>query len=345
MGSGKDDDSPKPSPGQKPRVLFGENAVAPVPSANPAIGPEPKVLFGSPQAPAPKSNQPKIIAAGQVRRRIACDAAALRAIDPNASEPILAQAQKLVDATNLDDHYFEDVVQFGAVLQARHASLSEDELNLASDPALARIRQLGSDFLVHLDALDPERVFAVQGGVLGAIRSIAGAGAGEALFSRHYAEIKALAAQLDALSPDVAALADNIRSLQRRYAQLAQDIDAHLLAAQFLIAHMCGIDPSDRERQAHYLSQLDALETRLASLSGTRISIDVAVQTIGAIRQMVDGLRLFGEDLVRSELPAWQAAYSAALAARAMEPGRAAGIPSLLRDIHRRMLTKLRPKG
>ena len=123
-------DGPPDIASARPRVLFEENAASPV-AAPPVRAGGPAVLFGVPRAPAPKSDRPRVLASGEIRSRIPCDATALREIDATVPASVLTHALRVVEGINVDDHYFDDVVRFGAGLQAEHGRLAERELAVA----------------------------------------------------------------------------------------------------------------------------------------------------------------------------------------------------------------------
>ncbi|EJB05489.1 hypothetical protein Rleg9DRAFT_4373 [Rhizobium leguminosarum bv. trifolii WSM597] len=340
--NGKADGPPDKEPGRLPKVLFPEGA-SPDAAEPSRQFTQPKVLFGSPRPPTPKGDKPRVLGAGEVRRRIPCSVETLRKIDAGAAVPVAAAALRIVDGTNLDDHYFDDVVRFGARLQTEHGRLAESELALADNEALARGRRLGAELLQRLVDLDPDRVFAVRGGVLKAIKALAAPRDPDSLFLQLYPDVQALAKELDALAPEIVAVAKRLRAVGKAYAALDRDLAAHILAARFLVDYVGGIQFSDRERQAHYTSQAEAIETRIASLSATKATIEMSMHTVAGLARHVDALGHAGDGLLREELPAWHAAYSAALtAARSAQSSAQAGTRSLLRDIHARILGKLR---
>ena len=100
----------------------------------------------------------------------------------------------------------------------------------------------------------------------------------------------------------------------------------------------------DRERQAHFAAQAEAIETRIASLLATKATVEVGRRTLEAVARNIDALAWSGEGLLREELPAWHTAYSAALLAARSSKGGTQAVSSL-RDIHARIFAKLRPKG
>lgn len=327
-----------------PKVLFPESALPDVADAS-KHSIVPKVLFGSSRPPTPKGDKPRVLAAGEVRRRIPCSAAALLEIDANAAASVTTAALRIVDGTNLDDHYFDDVVRFGAGLQTEHGRLAESELALVDSEALAQGRRLSAGLLQHLVDLDPDSVFAVRGGVLKAIKALSALRDPAGLFSRLYPEVQTLAKALDALAPEIVTVAKRLRAVGKGYTALDRDLAAHILAGRFLVHYVGGLQLSDRERQAHYASQTEAIETRIASLSATKATIEMSTQTVAAIARDVDALGHAADGLLHEELPAWHAAYSAALMAARTAQSTEASTRSPLRDIHAHILAKLRPEG
>ncbi|WP_458385332.1 hypothetical protein [Rhizobium pisi] len=77
-------------------------------------------------------------------------------------------------------------MRFGARLQTEHGKLAERELVLADSEALAKGRRLGAELLQRLGDLDPDRVFAVRGGVLKAIKALAAPRDADDLFFPRY---------------------------------------------------------------------------------------------------------------------------------------------------------------
>lgn len=336
-------DSPS-VPGQSPRVLFKEGIQTPL--ADVAEAPAgPAVLFGSPRPPTAKGDRPRVLAAGEVRQRIPCTETQLLELEPAAPVSVLSRALRIVDGTNLDDHHFDDVIRFGASLQAEHGRLAEDELALVENEVLAKGRRLGAELLQHLADLDPEAVFSVRSGVRQAIRVLTTGGRDPSeLFSRLHPRIIALANELDALAPDIAVVAERLRRIGARYVMLDRNLAAHILAGRYLVRHVATRQLPDRERQAHFASQAEAIETRVASLMATQATIEVGQRTLEAVARNVDALAGFGDGLLREELPAWHTAYSAALMAARSSNGGPATVSSL-RDIHARILGRLTPKG
>lgn len=331
-------------PARSPKVLFGEdNASVVVSPSNSAVAP--KVLFGSAQPPRPKGDGPRILASGEVRRRIPCSAESLLEVDRVAPASVVEQALRVVAAANLDDHHFDDVVRFGAALQSEHGRLAEDELNLVGHEALVTAKRLGAELLQCLDDLDPERVFSVRGGMLQAIRALSARRDPAANFTNLYPRVQALAQELGTLEAEIHAVARRLRAIAKRYAALDRSLAAHILAGRFLIHHVGSLQLADPERQAHFTSQADAIETRVASLAATKAMIDVNRRTLDVAAGNVDGLAAMGQGFLNEDLPAWHTAYAAALLAVRNSAEPRAGLLSSLNTIHARILRKLKSEG
>ena len=327
---------------RSPRVLF-PNDVPParLDAASPS---GPAVLFGAVRPPAPRGDAPRILASGEVRRRVACSEAALRALDADAPAAVVSQALRIVDGVNLDDHHFDDVVRFGADLQAEHGRLAEQDLAVAGSEVLAEGRRLGADLLELLRALDPNVVFAVRGGLLKVLGALIGGRDADLLFPTHYPRIQALARRLDVLGPEIGALAEQLREAGRGTAALERGLGAHILAGRFLVRHIAQHAEPDPDRQAHFSAQAEALETRVASLLATEAAVALGRRTQDALALQVDALALAGQGLLREDLPAWHGAYAAALSAARSARGGADAM-TLLQSLHARLLGRFIGKG
>lgn len=342
MTSGKADEPPEKKPDGSPRVLFPGGA-APEPVAAPKGGSQPKVLFGAPREPTPRGDRPRVLAAGEVRRRIPCSLASLQGMDANTTEAVAKAALRIVDSTNLDDHYFDDVVRFGAALQTEHGRLTESELRIVSSEAVAKGRRLAAELLQRLTELDPDKVFTVRGGFLDTVKALAAPRDPSGLFSRLYPDVMAVATELDALAPEIATVAGQMRTVGKAYKVLANNLAAYILAGRFLVHHIGGLQLPDRERQAHYASQAQALETRTSSLSATKATVEMSIWSVAAVSQEIEALARAAEGMLQEDLPAWHAAYSAALtAARAAQSAEPAGTRAPLRNLHTHILGKLK---
>ncbi|MFS8056727.1 hypothetical protein QD357_28510 [Rhizobium sp. BR 317] len=341
MGPGDDDGDRHRK--TSPKILFGERT----PTEEAGLensGGKPRVLFGSPHQPAAKGTFPRIVADGEIRRRIECTISGLREIEPDAAEAVLRSAMQLIDATNLDDHHFDDVVRFGASLQERHGRLADEQLALADDDTLATVKRLSGDLLQHLDQLDPALVFAQQRGVGGILRAIMREDP-ERLLARRYGEMTEITKGLKARLPEISRLAGTINALRNKYTSLENGLAAHVVAARFLMRHIATHTYEDSVTEKHYTSQADALEARITALSMTAASVAVGHRMIESIHTIVAGTERFASDLVNEELPAWKTAYSAALMARASDAHAAAdGLPRL-KQLHTRLRNTLIMEG
>jgi hypothetical protein len=65
----------------------------------------------------------------------------------------------------------------------------------------------------------------------------------------------------------------------------------------------------------------------------------MSIWTVAAVSQEIEALARLAEGLLQEDLPAWHAAYSAALTAQSAEQARTT-VP--LRDLHTRILGKLK---
>lgn len=306
-----------------------------------------KVLFGSPAPPTPKGAGPRILFDGEVRRRIACTVEELRKLDASASKTSLDHALSIVAGVNLDDRYFDDVVRFGAGLQAEHGALMESELALAQDKALVAGQTVGANMLALFEELNPDTVFAVKGkGFIEVVKSIAvSARSAEEIFAEKYPNILLLVQELKKLEPELARATDGLAALSPRYATLIERIAGYVLAANFIVGHVRGKEWNEADR-VHYASQADALETRAASLLATRVTLEAGRITHEMLQASAQALVNSGRGLLEENLPAYQTAFAMAITKARLEPGsHDAGWLRALREIHARILKKLKPRG
>jgi hypothetical protein len=237
---------------------------------------------------------------------------------------VLAEALRAVNGVNLDDHYFDDVVRFGAELQAAHGRLAEIQLDLVSDRALASARSDYLELVQRLEKLDPRLVFDTGGGPVDRVKRLFRGGLAEADFEQEYARIKQLARRVEIAMPAVDDAVKALEKLSRRHDTLRQSLTAHVLACRFVVAHIDRVAGEDQVSSAHYQSQRTALESREISLSATRATVEVGRQTLKVLVESLDAFRLSSLDFTREELPAWYAAFSTAFLARrtkSLEPG------------------------
>lgn len=339
-----------PSPAEgTPRVLFPADT-APVSQAAPDAGARrsPGVMFGSPQPPSPKGERPKVIADGVIRRRIACSAADLQPLDPAATPAVVKQALRFVAAINLDDAHYDDVLRFGAELQAEHGAIAEQELAFANAAALHQGQATLAQMIQRLGILDPETIFASRRSRFGAALRVLlePARPPREVFAATYPELLSLAQGLRALEPPLVELLDGLRGLERRYAALVDGIAGRVLAANF-VARFVRENPVADGRQGHYLSQADALETRATSLLATRATVELGRLTNETLRGNAQTLIEAGRGMLEEDLPAFHTVYTAALLAAARPP---AGDPESgwllpVRDVHARIMRKLKGDG
>lgn len=302
---------------------------------------KPAILFGTPTAPSAKSDRPKIVAAGKARNRIPCDLQQLKALDADAAPHVLAEALQAVNGVNLDDHHFEDVVRFGAALQSEHGKLAEAELDLVSDDALTSIKTNYLELIDRLEKLDPEQVFAGSPGPLKKLKQFFQGGLTERSFAVEFARIKALSQTLEASMPVINSFAETLQRLSRRYVTLSQSLSAHVLACRFIVTYIDTSIRDDRGLTVHYQSQREALANRESSLSATRATLEVGQQTLKVLARSMDEFGLSGKNFTREELPAWYAAFSAALLARRMK-SQDSGIFEAALKAHQQLLSHLK---
>lgn len=298
-----------------PKVPFGRAPERPA-----AASSIPKVLFGSARGSHVPSDQPRIIGGGVARRRIPCTIEDLRAASPAASDTVLRQALRAVSAVNFDDHQFDDVVRFGSTLQDIHGRLAEQQLSLVSDPRLSEAKRLSTALLQQIEQFDPQLLFPADEGILmrGIRAAFSRTGSPEA-FMKASATVIATARSLRERAPDLRDLADNAATLGKRFATLTTTLEAYILAGSFLVTHLDAIPPSGLTDVTHLKSQKDALEIRLAALASALASVTLGKRILETVHMTVDAARSIAEDIVENELPAWQIACAAALAARVEE--------------------------
>lgn len=309
---------------------------------------KPAILFGSPKAPRPKGDGPLVLAGGERRTRIPCNAQALRDLEASASDADIGRALRIIDGTNLDDHHLDDVLRFGADLQLEHGTIAEAHLDLTGDETVAKAQDGIARALELLRELDPEAVFAPKGSdLLDSLASIwrAPEKADERLAAL-YPELLALAEKLETLEPGLASVSERLEVLRSRYQALDERISSYVLAARFLIQHMRTSPLIEDVRRPHYLPQANALETRIASLLNTQASSGVGRFTLDAIASGARGLLDAVRGLREEDLPAWHTNYAVAIAASRSHPPRDdQSWLAVVRGSHERLVSKLMPKG
>lgn len=340
------EEAPMPqSSGRTARVLFPGSGAEPR-AAEPAAErqPRPAVPFGAPRRPPPKDQRPKVIAGGSVRRRIPYSDDALRQIDASATQPVIAEAQRIIDITNLDDAYFDDALRFGAELQSEHAAIAEAELVLANAEPFRQGQLALTHMLQLLGTLDPQRLFAQrQASVAGRFKALLDPTRppGE-IFAVEYPKLVALTQELRALEPQLVALARQAQELGSRYGVLHVRLASHLLAASFLIRYIRE-HPEPGGNEDHYASQADVLETRLASLVATRVTVEMGRLNNEVLQQNVHTLIAAGRGMLEEDLPAFSTSYTAALntSTQSSKAFGSSGVYQSARDVHARLMRKM----
>lgn len=310
-------------PRTQPRILFGAYENGPPDEASGSEAEpkrQPTVLFGTPLDQLPKATEPKLLSGGTVRRRIPCTTADLQGLDVSATERVVAQALRLVQAVNLDDQHLEDIVRFGAQLQAEHAAITEAGLLIANDPSLQH-EQLLVRMLGLLGDLHPEKVFASKGLSLAqALRNLAGPlRPPHEVFEAIFPQIVDLSQRVQANESALMAIAEKLTGLQERSAVLEERLAAAILAATFIVAYVRG-QQFCAKTGAHYTAQADALESRLVSLLTTQTHLEVGRMTTGSLSTHVNGLIGASGEMLREDLPALYTAYTAALTTAVQSP-------------------------
>lgn len=295
-----------------PKVPFRGDAAPPKPKA--ASGP--KIPFGAAHVPRTLDEGPRIISGGVVRRRISCTVTELRILDPAAPDSVLHQALRVVDAVNLDDHEFDDVIRFGASLQEQHGRLAEDQLALAEDERLDEAKRLSADLLARLSELDPKRLFSVDQGLFAGVKAALSRSTEAETFRERSANLILAARLLKERREDFVQIERRATLLKKKWTALAAALSAHILAGRFLVRHIDEHPLPDPEAVRHYRSQRDALETRLGSLAATAASVALGERVLETMISTIGGARTFAGDMVDSDLPAWQIACAAALVAK-----------------------------
>jgi hypothetical protein len=304
---------------------------------------KPAILFGNPKQPDTKSDRPKILAAGKQRNRIPCSLQDLSAFDASAHRNVLDEALRAVNGVNLDDHYFDDVVRFGSALQEEHGKLSEVQLSMISADALAKINGTYLALIEKLERLEPQRAFGARSGAVQRMKQLFSAQLNEKAFAAEYNEIKSLSQSLESAMPSISDLADRLKKLSKDYKALAQSLFAHVLASRFIVKHIDTLIDDGKELTVHYQSQRDALEGRQASLLATMASVEVGQRTLTTLSQNISDFGLLGFNITREELPAWQAAFSAALLAKRAH-SQDESVLNRLYKAHKSLASKLKRK-
>ncbi len=317
-----------------PKVPFRGDSSPKVPN----VAAVPKVLFGTARTVRTLEEGPRIVWGGVIRRRIACTVDDLRAMDSLASEPVLRQAVRAVNAVNFDDHEFDDVIRFGAHLQELHGRLAEEQLGLADDERLQAVQRLAADLLARLGELDPERLFSPARGFMGGMRAALSPSADTETFRERSAGVVGSARVLRERKQDLAELEDRATALKRRWATLTNGLNAYLLAGRFLVRHVNEHPLPDPDAAAHHGAQKDALEMRIGSLAATASSVALGERVLQTMIATLSTARRFADDMVESDLPTWQTACAAALTAKS--EGRPYDV-SLIQSLYEKLLNTL----
>ncbi len=305
---------------------------------------EAKILFGSSTPPTPKSTRPRVLFSGKVRKRIPCSIEDLAKLDAAADQELLARALRIVEGVNLDDMYFDDVVRFGAGLQAEHGAITEGGLVLSQDKVLTLAQTLVAKILALFEELNPDTVFAVKANSLfEALKSLwTPPRSIEDILAYHYPNMLFLARKLKGLEPDLVQVQDKFSALTSRYNSLDDKIAAYILAANYIAQYVRSAD-WDKINKAHYASQADALETRAASLLATRVTLKAGLFTQEVLQTSAQALVGSSRGLLEESLPAFQTAYTVAIAAvRSTPASRDTTWLQPLRDVHAGILKTLK---
>lgn len=341
------EEAPPPhSSGKTARVLFSGGVAEPrVAEPIAEQQPQPAVPFGAPRRPPPKDQRPKVIAGGLVRRRVPCSHGALQQMDASATQPVIAEAQRIIDITNLDDAYFDDALRFGAELQGEHAAIAEAELTLANAEPFRQGQLTLTRMLQLLGTLDPQRLFSQRrANVADRLKALLDpAPPADEIFAVEYPKLVASAQEMQALEPRLIALSGQAQELGSRYTALQEGIASHLLAANYLIRFIRE-HPEHGGNQAHYASQADVLETRLSSLLATQATIEMGRMNNEILQQNIQTLIAAGRGMLEEDLPAFSTSYTAALntAGQSSTAADNSSIYQSARDVHARLTRKMR---
>ncbi len=281
-----------------------------------------KILFTEGVDGHAKTAGSKILFGAKPRTRIPCTLPELKALEAEASNGVLKQAMKVVERVNLDDMYFEDVIKFGAELQAEHAEITERDLELARESALPEAHRLHVEILAKLRDLNPSKVFGLNENMLQRLwRRLFGGGLTVAqVFAQHYPQVEALATALDALEPTLADQLSGLAALSQRYDQLNVEISGYILAVRYIYGYIYG-DEMPPEKRALYISHIDAIMDRQDSLRITQVTLTSGqLNTALSIKNM-ERLMAAGRRLLDQNLPSFQTAYSVAIAAKRRAAG------------------------
>lgn len=331
-----DDSPPRRVAATRPRVIFGRGGTdRPAPASR---EPRPSNPFGAADTAPARREGPRVVAGGQVRRRVPCTAVDLMLLDAGAFETVVEAGARIVEGINLDDGGGA-LRRFGAGLQDRHAALAEEALAASDDGASDSVRDCLARTIAHLRALDPDILFGPRdGGFLDALRSLAAPPSDPAAaFGEGYPALRASADALREALRRLDASAARLRDLAARGDRLDADLHAHVLAARFLVRHVRNDTTAGDARW----SAANALEARLPSLEATRATLATGRASLAAAAASAESLADAASGVLDVDLPAWHTAYAAALAAvRSARPDIGASLVAL-RAAHRRTLGRL----
>ena len=299
----------------QPKVIFPQyKSTALAPDAKPASDAiaQPNVLFGQAHVLSPKSSTPKIINQGVLRQRMPCTLEALKTIQPSADEAVLTAALHIVNSVNLNDAYIEDVVLFGEHLQIAHNEITEQTLAIANDRNQGETQDLLLQALRTIQHLNPDEAFTRPStSLLSALKQrISPKPAPQVLFDAHYPQLLTLTEQLKNKGYLLTQKMSALNALKLRYSPLSKSIDAHVIAAQYMINQL-------RNAQSHTpinpLVQMDVLTQRLNSLLTTQTTLALGIHTHDVLASHMQALNATLHNVLHEDLPAFHTAYVAAL--------------------------------
>ncbi len=258
---------------------------------------------------------------GDVRKRLPCTRQDLQQLAGTAAPAVIDKALNLVASVNLDDRHFEDVVRFGAQLQSQHGALMEKELAFMQNPELAQAQGLHAQILRAIEAADPDLLFSSQNrGLRGALKSLGlGRADPEDIFTAQFGKLAALAQDLKKREPALSALDHQLAKLAAQFDHLLIEVQAHILAANFITAHVRK-HHADRPDADHYVLQANTLENRVGSLLATRLSLESGRVTHNLLGDAVHGMLHAGHELMEEGLPAFHTAFVTAITHARLTP-------------------------
>jgi hypothetical protein len=283
---------------------------------------------------------------GKVRVRPPCTKEILRALDPQAPDDIIDLSLRVVQSINFDDDYFEDVALFGSDIQSGHSRITEEGLQIARDEVFEKGQATLTGLLVLFEKLNPENVFPTKKTGLKSVLAnlfVSTEGARQ-LLADLYPQMTAHASTLKALDVPLKELSNRITELEKLGLSLKKKIAVSDLSVKFLIDHLRNGKHSDETLIQHYASQADIFERRMASLLGTRLTLDTGSITLGMLKINVQDLLASGQDMLELDLPAWHTAYTTAIVASRSANETEQSLITSLFEIHTRIVNKLKTK-